>query len=289
MMTQMYRPLRDAGAGGSGGGGGIDGGSPFNVATMAPEDIRGEPSLAAIKTVQDLAKGYVSAQKLIGAKRIAIPGENAQPAEWEAFYNQIGRPETSDKYEMPDAKTLKIDESLKIDEAKFKGFQKKMHELGLTSKQARGIMETYMTSMNEGVVGARGAQEKVANEAITTLKGEWGDNFQANVDVANSVLKKFGDESLLKYLEGTGMGNNVQLVKLLHKVGSAVLEDKDRGGSGGGLDLNDQTRAIHEINQLKTDADFQKALNDARHAGHRGAVDRWTKLFAVAYPGKQEE
>jgi hypothetical protein len=283
MIIHNYRPLRDPG---SGGGGGIAGTAPFDVATMAPEDVRGEPSLAAIKTVQDLAKGYVHAQKMIGAKRVAIPGDHATEAEMEQFYNAIGRPETADKYGVPE---VQVDPSLKPDAAKLDAVKKHFHKLGLTTKQASGILEYYMKSSHEALTSSRSTSESQSAQAVQGLRTEWGTQFDANVDVAKSVIKKFGGEKLEEYLNGSGMGNNVELVRFLHKIGSVVMEDHDRGASsGGGLDLNDKTRAMHEIERLKVEPEFQKALNDARHPGHKGAAERWMQLFKVAHPGQEQ-
>lgn len=268
------------------GGGGPPAGMAFDPATMAPEEFRSESSLAAIKTVPDLVKGYVNAQKLIGANRIAIPGENATPQQWNEFYAKIGRPETPDKYTLPD--DIQVDESLKPDATKFAAVQKMFHDAGLTPRQAKAVMSYYMKSLDGELKSTRASVEQSHQQAVATLQQEWGDKFQANVDVAKSVIKKFGDEALVAELSN-GMGNNVQLIKALHKIGTAVLEDKDRGHGGGNLELTDQTRAIHEIDRLKTDEAFQKALNDARHPGHNAAVQRWTSLFAAAHPGKQEE
>lgn len=270
--------------GGSGGGGGT-GTLAFDPKIHAPEEFRSEPSLAAIKTVQDLTKGYVSAQKLIGAKRIALPSETAAPAEWEAFYTQIGRPDAPEKYTVPEIKDM--DPSLKLDGDRLKAAQKVMFDSGLTPKQARTLMEYYMTSTDGQVKAAKTSQEVQSATAITGLKQEWGDKYTSNVDVAKSVVKKFGGEEFATYLEQSGMGNNIPLIKMLHKFGMAILEDKDRGGPGAGLELTDQTRAEQEIANLKQNADFQKVLGDARSPGHKEAVARWTNLFAVAYPSKQ--
>ncbi len=273
--------LRDAGGGG--GGGNV---MAFDPATMAPEDMRAEPSLLSIKTVPDLVKSYVSAQKMIGANRVAVPGDNATPAQWNEFYSKVGRPETADKYSLPD--DIQVDESLKPDPTKFATVQKMFHDAGLTPRQAKAVMGHYMRTMQENFTATKGATEQAHQQAVGSLKQEWGDKFQANVDIANSVLKKFGDEALMNEVKN-GMGNNVQLIKALHKIGTAVLEDKDRAHGGGDLELTDQTRAIQEIDRLKTDAEFQKALGDARHVGHKVAVQRWSNLFAAAHPGKEVE
>lgn len=271
--------LRDPGTGDQSGGGNT-------FITTLPEEFRKEPSLQSFKDVASLAKSYVEAQKLIGAKRIALPGEKASDVEWEAFYNQIGRPDTFDKYEVPD---VKMEEGLAPDAKKLEAVKQHFHKLGLTTKQARGVMEYYMNSVNEGAKGSKAASEAQAQAQIQALRQEWGDKFDVNVDIARSVIKKFGGENheeVLKFLDSSGLGNNAQLVKLMHSIGASVMEDSARrGGGGSGLPLNDASRAAQEIEVLKTDADFQKALGDARHVGHRAAVDRWTNLHKAAYQG----
>lgn len=283
------RILRDPGAGDSAGGGGnAPAVMAYDVKTMAPAEFASEPSLANIKSVQDLTKGYINAQKLIGAKRIALPGEKASDAEWGQFYDSIGRPKTSTEYEMPD---VKVDESLKIDDKRLAAAKQKFHDMGLTPRQAKELMSYYMGTMNEQVTGVKTQAATQAAAAVDALKQEWGEKYELNVEVAKSVLKKYGDQELLTYLDTSGMGNNTKLITLLHKIGVSVMEDRQRGGKGGNnpLNLNDQARATQEIETLKTDVEFQKALNDARSPAHKGAVQRWTSLFAVAHPGKEQD
>lgn len=276
------RILRDAGD--QGGGGAAQ--YPLNMEQHVPQEFRSEASLQGIKDIPTLVKGYVSAQRMIGAARTVVPSANSTPAEWNEFYNKIGRPETPDKYGMPD---IQVDASLKPDAQKFAAVQKMFHEAGLTPKQASSVMSYYMKSMNDNLTSTRGATETASKAEVDSLKSEWGDKFDSNVDIAKATAKKFGDEKLFNYLETSGMGNNAPLIKFLHKIGSAVLEDGDRGGGTGDIDLNGQTRAVREIDSLKTDKEFQEALGNARHPGHAAAVARWTGLFASAYPGVQSE
>ena len=53
-----------------------------------------------------LAKGYVHAQRLVGAERIALPGRNQDLAAWEGW-DRLGRPARPEDYvitrpELPD-------------------------------------------------------------------------------------------------------------------------------------------------------------------------------------------
>lgn len=277
--------LRDPGAGaGDGSGGGGGGGNTF-LASL-PTELQQEGSLATFKDAGTLAKSYVEAQKLIGSKRIALPGEKASDTEWDAFYNSIGRPETADKYEIPQ---VALEPEIKLDEAKVGLTKKELHKLGLTPRQASGVMKHYLENLNESFKLTKAATASQGTQATAGLRQEWGDAFDSNVEVARSVIKKFGDAETSKFLDDSGLGNNVQLVKMLQKIGASILEDTGRrgGDAGGSLPLNNQARATQEIDALKVDKEFQTALGDPRNPGHRAAVERWTGLFMVAHPGQQ--
>lgn len=260
------------------------------VATL-PEDLRKEPSLATFKDVGTLAKSYVEAQKLIGSKRIAIPGDKAPETEWNQFYSSLGRPETHDKYEVPD---IKLEEGVAFDEKKLDAVKQHFHKLGLTPKQAHGAMEYYLNHVNETVKTTRGATEAAHTAAIAELQKDWGDSFETNVDIARGIIKKFGGEhadELQKFLNDSGLGNNSRLIKLFHKIGTEFLEDTGRrgGGSSGTLPMGDQSRAQLELQNLKLDNDFQKALGDPRHPGHGAALERWINIHKVAHPGQVKD
>jgi hypothetical protein len=276
----------DPGAGNPGGGGE---GNTF-LATL-PENLRGEPSLATFKDPGTLAKSYVEAQKLIGAKRLAIPGEKATDAEWESVYNQLGRPETADKYEdvvLKDEKgnVLMAPEKTQVDELK-----KFFHKMGLTGKQACMMQEYSLNYLHKNQSGAAAESQAAADTQLKSLKEEWGDKFPMNVDTARAVIKKFGGDQageVTKFLDDSGLGNNAQLVKLFAKIGESMLEDRGNRGNGNSLPINDQTKAVNEIKLLTTDPEFQKILGNASAPGHAEAAERWRNLFVAAYPGKSE-
>src|ERR1043166_4213884 len=71
------------GTGGSGTGaaGGSGGGGQVSWRDSLPDDIKGNATLANVQSVQDLAKGYIHAQGLIGKKGIIPPGDKASDEE----------------------------------------------------------------------------------------------------------------------------------------------------------------------------------------------------------------
>ena len=63
-----------------------------------PEDVKQDPSMQAIQTVDNLAKSYVNAQKMIGADKIIVPNKYAEENEWKDVFTKLGLPESPDKY-----------------------------------------------------------------------------------------------------------------------------------------------------------------------------------------------
>jgi hypothetical protein len=267
---------------------GGDGGSipvPFDPKSL-PADLAGNPSIQNFKTVPDLVKSFISAQAMIGQKRLPAPEPNWTEQQYNDFYKQIGRPDAPEAY---DYKDIKTPEGLQIDKDRMKAASETFHKLGLTPKQARGLMEYYGGILHRDVTAATEKQTNARAASEQTLKSEWGDKYDASVGIAKSVIQKFGGEDVMKYLDESGLGNNPELVKMMHKIGRSLLEDTTRGGTAGGdLHLSDGTRAASEIENLKLDATFLAALTDAQNPGHRAAVDRWTNLHKVAHPGTQE-
>jgi len=261
------------------------------LATL-PEELRKEPSLSTFKDVGSMAKSYVEAQKLIGNKRIALPGEKATDAEWDSFYSQIGRPETHDKYEDVVLKDEKGNVLIEPDKEQAAELKKFFHKMGLSTKQARMMQEYSLQYLHKNQGAAEAMKQAEAQKQLDSLKQEWGDKFGANVDTARAVITKFGGDKageIQAFLNDSGLGNNAQLVRLLSSIGSSILEDTSRRGPGGsGLPITDSTRAQNEIQVLSADQDFQKTLGNNQAPGHAQALERWRSLFAIAYPGKSE-
>lgn len=280
------RILLDPTAGGGGGG-------EVSWHASLPEALRAEPSLAQIKgkdfaeAVPVLAQNYVSAQRMIGADKILKPQKHWGEKEWGEFYGAVGRPEKPDGYKFSE---FKLEEGLVLDDAKLAKAREHFHKLGFTPAQADGVLQYYVGSLNEATKSERegSAQSRTAAEA--KLKQELGgdEQYRVAVDMANSVVTRFGDEELIGFLKATpAIANHPSMVKFLHKVAGLLSEDKARGPGGGPALVSGQTQATGEINRLVTDKDFMAALNDRRNPGHKDALERWTHLHTVAYPGKQ--
>jgi hypothetical protein len=285
----------DGGGGGAGGildsGGGGDGGSPPDWRESIPEDIRAEPSLASIKTVGDLAKGYVHAQKLVGTDKIAKPNDKWTPEQWSEFYGNVGRPGTPAEYKFGE---LKLAEGVTLDEKRMEAARAEFHKLGLTNAQAEGMMQYYTGLVNTEHEGAVQAKVQEKQTALTELQKQHGQKLTEVVDVAVAVLQKFGGDKMIEQVKAAGFDNNVELINMLYKVGQLIQEDTARG-KGDGLVIPDVTAAKQRIDELAQDKDFQRRLQHrslidkqtqevvVTREQHQEALDEWNRLHAIAY------
>lgn len=238
-----------------------------------PEDLRGNASLATIKSVDDLARGYVNAQQLIGAKRIALPGQKATPEQLNEFYTAIGRPETIDKYSTGAVKPV---EGVNLDAAGLGKAKEVFFKLGLTDAQQKGIMDFYVGGLNEQYTSADTAIKAETAKTENLLRQEWGSNYDANYGMVKQVLNNFANKEVAEEL-ATHLGNNVGLVKMLHKIGSTMSEDTSLKTKFS-IPSNTPEAALQQLNELRADANFQKSLNDRTDPGHDAAVELWTQV-----------
>ena len=103
--------------------------APVNATTA----LMGEPAPAAAAPAADPAAPAADPAKPVDPAPAALtmPGKDATPEEWSAFYAQIGRPETPEGYELP------------LPEGDDGTFAKQMapilHKHGVTAEQAKGL------------------------------------------------------------------------------------------------------------------------------------------------------
>lgn len=242
---------------------------PENWKEALSQDIRSEKSLEHIKTVDDMAKSYLSAQKLVGADKIVIPHKHAEKDEWDKVFAKLGRPESADKYE------IKL-EGAKINLEEIK---KTAHELGLLPQQAIKFAEM----LNGNAVKA---ETELANKingqlatATDTLKKEWGSDFDRRLKLAQATVAEFGGEEIQKYLAETGYGNDPMLVKTFYKISEQFGEDKFKGVAEGLGGLTPDS-ALRRINEIAADP----AFTDKSHPKHDDIIKERSQMFKLAYP-----
>lgn len=254
---------------------------------IIPESFREASWATKYKTADDFFKGVDWMNQTIGKKNVVqgieLPGEDAKPEDWDAFYNSLGRPEKPDGYELPELKD--IPEGFVLPEDK-QFWANMAHKHGLTKKQAAGLFSEFMQDMSEryksALEGSASAMVEAAKkrmqESADVLKGEWGDDFGANLNLAKRAAEHLG---ILDSLDQSGAGNDPAVLKLAAELGKMLGEDNMRRGdpSGGGMTKEE---ALAKITAIKASPEYN-SFNPA-FGEKRSEVER---LLRTYFPGEQ--
>lgn len=225
-------------------------------ATPIPETYKDSP-VGKYKTFGELAKGYSEAQKLIGAKGVIVPSDNADPKEVDKFYNTLGRPEKPEGYKFEALKDLHSE--LQITPEVEAGFSKFAHKHGFTQKQAAAIRSEYYGSLSQALAKRDEATEKARTEAETALRSEWGANFDTKLKRTIALIDKFGGNGARQAFGE--LGNNPQVLKVLATIADKFSEDTFTLG-------NTQTEGSASEAKRKINA----ILNDKNHMFHKTGI-----------------
>jgi len=283
----MSRILRDPDEGDAGGGALLSGASDKPIEQRSwqdslPDDIKGDAHLAGIADVPALAKGYLNAQSLIGKKSIGLPEEGWTPDQHGEFFDKLGRPTDGDGYK--NSEGVKLAEGVAQNPEAMKEARALFHKIGLTESQGRELLDFQTKFDNANFEAGNKSVEDGRAKAEMTLKQDFGDDYANKMDLANSVLKQFGDEAFIESLVSTGLANNVSMVKFLANAGAGMLEDQAHGRGLNRMETQGPGAAKAEIANLTLDKQFMNAWNTHEDPGHAAAVERWTRLHKVAYP-----
>lgn len=289
------------GAGGGAGGGGdvpAGGGGGSSWRDALPDDLREHAALAAHGDIASLAKEHVNLQSLIGRKGVLPPDPKGGEAELTRFRADLAKvapdlapPESADKYDLGD---FKPPEGSAWSEDAQKMVLGDLHKLGLTSAQARGVMDSYV----EKVVGpAMQAAQEGLEQAQAALKSDWGGQFDSKINGANMALAAAGGEQLqdlqqLRLADGSFLGDNPAMVRLFARLHEEFgVGAEDNGGLPGrqrGDPMSTPEAAKAEISRIRSEAAENKdhPYSNSRHPEHKAMLDRVARLYSVAYPDK---
>lgn len=183
------------------------GGSGNDFLSMVPEEIREHPSLAPIKDVENLARSYVNAQRLIGSDKVPIP-VNPTDEDLDNIFSRLGRPESPEGYE------IKADGSVVTEDVAAQ-YADIAHKLRLTPQQAQGVLEYYRSTVENSSGAMQQVAEEQAKETEQALRKEWGKAFEEKVNDAARVVQDFASDEILQMRldDGTLVGNHPAFIK----------------------------------------------------------------------------
>lgn len=166
------------------------------------------------------------------AAALKLPGKDATPEDWAAFYKSIGAPETAEAYELP------------VPEGEDTGFAKTAAEwfkdAGLLPQQAQALAGKW----NEFVTAQKTAAQTAEVERIkaldsrnkaeeASLKNEWGGEHEANMELARRAVRQFlpGDKAADVITAIEDKLGYAATMKFMHSLGKG-LGEHDAPGLG---------------------------------------------------------
>jgi hypothetical protein len=241
--------------------------APPDWRASLPDDLRAAPSLTKFADPAALAKGYVEAEKLISRKGAVVPKEGDPPEVLAAWRAAVGVPEKPEDYSLsaPEGVPAEV-----WDGERATAFAGLAHELGLSPAQAKSIAEWAAKDRAGELAKFTSGIEADGRPMEEHLRGEWGQQYDRNIDAARRAAAQFGEEAAMRALEARIGG--AAMVRMFAKIGGALAEDTPAGMGTGRAGGGNPKAELDEI--MKPDSPYWKPLNP----GHKAAVARATEL-----------
>lgn len=132
-----------------------------------------------------------------------------------------------------------------LDETALEQFEPIARELGLTQEQANKFVALQAEATQRYQEAAQTQFAETQKQWMADLKNDadfGGNNYDANVKLAQKGVKALDMPELVEAFETTGMGNHPAFVKAFAKVGRSVSED--------GFELGNQSTAPKEAHEI---------------------------------------
>ena len=241
----------------------------INFKELIPEDYKDEKSLQNFSTMDDFVKSYLSAQKLVGANKVAIPNKMATDEDWDEVYKKLGRPDKPDDYKY----SFKDDE---INQDQLKSFNETAHRIGLLPKQAERIIKFYNELNEQQQADQSKVFEEKQVEAMSNLKKEFGPTYNKRLDQAKKLATEtLGTEMLNNTIlkDGSRLGDNVSVIKAFSMLADKLSEDEIIKGEGTGyVTASEIEKEIAELTEEGS------PYWNKTHPNHKKTVDQVIKL-----------
>lgn len=290
-------PGAGAGGPGAGGGGAAGGGAGGNGwGDGLDASMQQLVQTKGWKSPAEVLKGYAELEGFAG-RAVAIPGDDAKPEDVDKFYNKLGRPEAPEKY---DFSNFKVPDGLPWNPKVQDGMRGVLHKAGVSQKSAAVLMDGYAALQNEEWKAREANAADFATKGKAALEKDWGNDFQANLDLANRAVKEvFGndleDAKGIQLADGTYLLDHPNLAKVFKRLGSAISEDGDLVGargdgvSGANGPINTPQQAEAEIARIRGDAakDPEHPYVNRKHPEYQKMQAHMTRLYGIKAGNQQ--
>jgi hypothetical protein len=237
-------------------------------------DLRNSPLLQKFEdTPQGLEKAiesHANLEKLLGHEKVPIPKDINDVEGWNRFSKAMGIPDKAEGYGLADAQLPKEMQGVTIDKNKF---AEVVHAHKLTPSQAKGLWEVYNKINIESYQQAMKEHQNKITETVNSLKSQWGEAYDTNVELGQMVINKFSDDQETNDYITSVLSQDPRGVKFLAKVGDQFAENKI-----GEFQMKRFSLAPEEARE-----EWQKIARDPNHAYNSDKATPKERQAAIDY------
>ncbi len=223
------------------------------------EDVGVRKLAARYTSDEELAKALREANIEV-SKRLKVPGKDADEDTLEKFRHALGVPDTVEGYDIQKPGHLEADvfESEAV-QGNVNGIVTAMHGAGATKGVVDATMAAYW-AMEAATQEAIAKNDKeAAADAETSLRKDWGKNYDGNVSFAEAIAQQNPELSSIELKDGTLLSSNPYFIKLAATHGRITSEGSAQAGLNGteaGVDLKtEHARLTTEIYNAQINGD----------------------------------
>ncbi len=252
--------------------------------TSLPQEIATNPNITKFTSVEELAKGHINMSTLLGRDKIPMPKTDQ---EFIDVMRRLGSPTEAGEFKLGEevgpAFTLQDAEQFvhsKAPEFK-KEFKERMHEFGMTQKQAEKTYDWYIKSLHESHTAQTAQVETEMQMCGDALRSQWGEAMQVNLKIAGQAMQKFFGPEVTAKVDAAGLGRDPKFVQVMYEIGSRASEE-----------LGIDKRGFSARTPQELDADISTLMGhpaflDKSHPEHKAIQAKVTALFQRRHPNTE--
>lgn len=245
-------------------------------------DLRDSPLLQKFEDTPDglnkALESHANLEKLLGHDKVPIPKDVNDVEGWNRFSKALGIPDKAEGYGLPDSSFPDEMKGMSIDKNKFADI---VHAHKLTPAQAQGLWKAYNDINVDAYGKAMEAHKKQLNDTVTRLKGEWGDAYNVNIELGQTVINKFSPDQETNDFLTNELSKDPRAIRFLAKIGEQFAENKVGEFQMKRFSLAPE-EAQNEINKMVKDMEgpYMNVKNKHTEAEHQAAISRVDMLRA---------
>ena len=249
-----------------------------------PQEVQDSPYMQGHAAFEALARDAIAQNRLVGMEKIARPGEESTSEDWDLFYDSMGRPESSEKYDLGE---FTVPEGVAWDDGLQKGMLEDFHAAGLSSKQAEIVLEAYARRQGEAHASHSEELQQERKQSQDALRDSWGKAYDQRERVAGATFQMiFGNnaEAMTQVVlpDGQLFGNHPAVIEAMWGVGSKMHEARLIGEKDVAEPSLSPAEALSKAQEMEGNPEIAKLL--ARGNPNNPEVKRWNRLMDFANP-----